>query len=570
MRAGISLSLALSAAASVSAQSPAARADSTRINHSAKSAQMRFESQRRFLAPRTNVGSSGACQMIGRFCRHASGVSFAEIPDEPRATTRAREDLLKVLAAAAATIPGDGWVAGQRVRYLIESGDDSTAAEAASGCKAEDWWCDALVGLAAHSSSHFVAAEQAFARSVREMPKAVRCEWTDLSDLLDGDALGAYRKLPCDARDAANRRIWWLADPLFSTPGNERRTEHFARHVWAEIDRGGTNGFGLSWAADMKEMIIRFGWAEKWTQQPPTGLADGSTSYVAHEREPDFHFISSAPLNAPISAIGDSSWELTQENPREGYSPRYATVFLSLKPQLARFRRGDSTLIVAAFDVTADTTWRYGWVRPALIVAQSDTTRFLLALFDSTRRRSALWITAPARESLVGLEMLSLDGKIAGRWRGAIAPLAVGTARRGISDLLFFDARDSLANGIEAAISGAFGANEVSRDRKIGVYWETYGDTSADSSRAISLTLTPIAPGIVTRLIRALGVGKKLTPVDVRWSESATGSAVSARSVALDLSAVTPGRYELRVTVGEGGATRSSSRIVVIKQNGSQ
>jgi hypothetical protein len=504
--------------------------------------------------------------MIGRFCRHASGVPFSEIPDEPSGITRARDELLQVLGSASLKLPGDGWVAGQRVRYLIESGNDSAAVSAAQSCRADEWWCDSLYGLALHVSNRFVAAERAFAKALEEMPAAKRCEWTDLSELLDGDALDSYGKLDCSARGTVNRRIWWLADPLFSTPGNERRTEHFARHTWAEIDRGGTNGFGMSWAKDMMEMIVRYGWAEKWTQQQPSGISDGSTSFVAHEREPDFHFLASVPPVTPIGAIGDSSWNLFEENPREGYSPRYATTFLTIKPQLARFRRGDSTLVVAAFDVSADTSWKYIAVHPALVIAPSDTTRFLLALFDSTPRHAALWITAPSHESLASLELLSLDGRAAGRWRGAVRPLATDSARRAISDILIFDGADSLATNIEGAIAGALGDNVIRQDKKVGVYWETYGDAPEDSARSVSLTLTPIAPGLMTRVLRSLGVGKKLAPVDVRWHDAGAGATVQPRSVMLDLSQVTPGRYDLKVTVGEGVTAESTSRLVVIER----
>lgn len=504
--------------------------------------------------------------MIGRFCRHASGVPFSEIPDEPSGTTRARRELLQTLAAASLKLPGDGWIAGQRVRYLIESGDDSAAVVAAQSCRAEEWWCDALYGLALHASNRFVAAERSFAKALEEMPATKRCEWTDLSELLDGDALDAYGKLDCTSREPANRRIWWLADPLFSTPGNERRTEHFARRTWGEIDRGGANGFGMSWANDMMEMIVRYGWAEKWTQQQPTGMTDGSTSFVAHEREPDFHFLASVPPVTPIGEIGDSSWNLFEENPREGYSPRYANAFLTIKPQVARFRRGDSTLVVAAFDVTADTSWKYIAVHPALVIAQGDTTRFLLAIFDSTPRRSALWITAPSRESLASLELLSLDGKVAGRWRGAVRPLAIDSARRAISDILIFDGADSLAASIEGAIASALGDSVIRQDRKVGVYWETYGDAPDDSVRSVSLTLTPIAPGLMTRVLRSLGVGRKLAPVDVRWRDAGAGATVQPRSVMLDLSQVTPGRYDLKVTVGEGATEKSTSRPVAIER----
>ena len=562
--------MALVIAAPAKSQAPAAsQTDSARILRAARAAQARFESRRRFLAPQTTIGFTGSCRTIGRFCRRASGVAFREIPDEPAGTTRARNDLLNVLRDAQRKIPGDGWVAGQRVRYLIEGGSDSAAAEAAGRCASEKWLCDALIGLAAHAANRFVAAEQAFARSLAEMPRDKRCAWTNLAQLLDGSALDAYKKLDCDGRQAPNRRIWWLADPLFSTPGNERRTEHFARETWAEIERGGTNGFGMKWAPDMTEMIVRFGWAEKWTQQLQSGIGVGGQSYVAHEREPDFHFLSQLPHTAPLAAFTDSAWSIADEDAGEGYAPRYLDAFVSIQPQLARFKRGDSTLIVAAFDVTGDTAWRYAGVRPALVIAPSDTSRFLIARFDSSARQSALWITAPSAVSLAGVELLSLDGKTAGRWRGSVTPLATDSTRSNISDILLFDATDSLATDIDGAIATALGRSTVTRDRRLGVYWESYGASAADTSRAVSLTLTPIAPSVVTRVLRALGVGKKLTPVDVRWRDAGAGADVQPKSVALDLSQVAPGRYELRLSVGEGATASSASRVIVIQDRAS-
>jgi len=538
--------------------------DSSRLLRAAKSAQVKFESERRSFAPTGAAIATAPCQTIGRFCHYPSRVPYEEIPAEPAATGLARRRLLRTLAATALRIPGDGWVAGQQVRYLIEAGDDSTAAEVARSCRAERWWCDALSGLVSHSSSRFVAAEQGFAKALEEMPSAMRCQWTDLSPILDGQARDAYEKLGCDARQSANARIWWLADPLFATPGNERRTEHYARRVWAQIERGGANGFGLSWGGDMEEMIIRYGWGEKWSRRPAPAIGDGSPAYIEHEREPAFHFLPNVRYDAPLASLGDSAWSPDDDKAREGYAPSYAAAFVRITPQLARFRRGDSTLLVAAFDVGGDTAWHRDAVRPALVIAPTDTTRFLLSLFDSTGRKSALWITFPSREALASVELLSLGGKTAGRWRGVVAPIVNRPGQGVLSDLLLFDATDSLPNGIDGAIAAAFGNNRVPQNRKAVIYWESYGETAADSALSVSLTLTPASPGLVTRVIRALGIGKKLAPLDLRWRDAGPAATVRSRSVLLDLSQVTPGRYDLRLAIGEGAAARSTSRAIVI------
>jgi hypothetical protein len=68
----------------------------------------------------------------------------------------------------------------------------------------------------------------------------------------------------------------------------------------------------------------------------------------------------------------------------------------------------------------------------------------------------------------------------------------------------------------------------------------------------------------VTRLVRALGIGKKLAPVDVRWRDGGAAANTQPRSVLLDLSQITPGRYELRIGVGDS-AVKSPPRIVQIR-----
>src|ERR1051326_4977517 len=100
----------------------AAQPDSEAALRSVQLAQQAFEARRGFLAPRT-LGSShgGVCdEKIGRFCYWYDG-DAPPPPPEPEAIKRARLHLLELLDSAAARLPGDWWIAGQRVRYLVES-----------------------------------------------------------------------------------------------------------------------------------------------------------------------------------------------------------------------------------------------------------------------------------------------------------------------------------------------------------------------------------------------------------------------------------------------------------------
>ena len=59
---------------------------------------------------------------------------------------RARAQLLRDLERASDALPGDDWIIGQRIRYLVE-GHDTSAVSVARACRATKWWCDALLGL---------------------------------------------------------------------------------------------------------------------------------------------------------------------------------------------------------------------------------------------------------------------------------------------------------------------------------------------------------------------------------------------------------------------------------------
>jgi len=177
---------------------------------------------------------------------------------EGKNIVRARAELLRDLAKASAEVPGDDWIMGQRIRYLTE-GHDTSAVSVARSCRATRWWCDALLGLTLHVEGNYAAADSAYGAALNEMPSQTRCHWLNLAPLLDDDIRGTYKKMTCEQREAADARIWWVADPLFMTPGNERRTEHFSRVLHTALQQDAANTYGSSWGGDLAELILRFG-----------------------------------------------------------------------------------------------------------------------------------------------------------------------------------------------------------------------------------------------------------------------------------------------------------------------
>src|SRR5439155_822760 len=220
--------------------------------------------------------------------------------------------------SAALAVPGDEWLAGQRVRYLLQSGRSADELLAARACRAPIWWCQALTGLAWHVAGDFASADSVYRDALDAMPPDERCRWTDIAPLLDAPLARRYRRLPCDERGALEQRVWWLAQPLYSLPGNDRRTEHLARATMAQIEGDARSTYGVPWGDDLREVTLRFGWPSYWTQGEPrtfSGFVD--PPITGHEPQPAFHFLPDASaLDDPASA-SPQVWEPHAPRARE-------------------------------------------------------------------------------------------------------------------------------------------------------------------------------------------------------------------------------------------------------------
>src|SRR5437016_13133585 len=133
----------------------------------------------------------------------------------PRRFVRHAPDSWRRSTSAGASLPGDEWIAGQRVRYLLEDSQPRLAAQVLEQCRAVRSWCEALGGLVQHASGEFAAAESLFSTALADMPEDERCRLSDIAPLLDDKLSDRYRQLDCASRAAFEKRWWWLAQPLY-------------------------------------------------------------------------------------------------------------------------------------------------------------------------------------------------------------------------------------------------------------------------------------------------------------------------------------------------------------------
>lgn len=547
-----------------SARDTQLQTDSTEISQRAHDLQAKFERRRRQMLPRFYIGSAEHCVIVGRFCEWHPNLTDYAVPEEGKNIIRARAELLRELEKASAELPGDDWIMGQRIRYLTE-GHDTSAVGVARSCRATRWWCDALLGLALHVGGNYAGSDSAYAVALDGMPSPTRCHWLNLAPLLDDDIRGTYKKMSCGQREAADARIWWVADPLFMTPGNERRTEHFSRVLHTALQQDAANTYGSSWGGDLAELILRFGWAEKWTQEPSqTMYPESKAAITGHEREPGYHFFLTQPTPDSLALIVDSVFDIYQFPPREQYAPVYTRAFVRLDAQVARFRRGDSTKVVAAYDVSTDTIFGRRKFAAALIAMGDEATTPSKTVLRESPAKNVLTVSTPWKEQLIGVELLANDSAGAARWRSGFAEIPLDSGTISVSDLLFVDGEPSLPGDLNEAIPRAHGGTKFRRDRKIGLFWELYGKTPADSALPISLTIIPVDESLLRRAFRALRIAPRLSPLNIRWQENGASGVLSARSVLLDLSLVPAGKYAVRLEIGNYPMA-ATSRVIEVK-----
>jgi hypothetical protein len=562
-------------------------ADSAEVREEAETAQAAFERARIRLLPSTWSGPPHPCdEIVGRFCFwHDHARRWTPPPEHPD-IPRERARLLDQLASAARVLPRDGWIVGQRVRYLIEAGRPSEAVAVAGECLATPWWCRALEGYALHSASDFAGAEVAFDRALVAMPEPERARWTDLELLLDRDLARVWKRLAPGARDAFARRLWWLADPFWSITGNERRSEHFTRLVLDRLQERARSPYDVAWGRDLGELTVRFGWPIGWERvRTSSGVLGGDVrpAIVGHDAAAGRPFVPpNAVFGEPLGTRA-GEWRLQARAPRETYAPAYADSVVDLEPLIAIFRRGDSARVVAGWSSLAFADRRapvggptghaqVHQVQPpqiqdagAVLVAARDPDAEPTIVRAVGSASGPLEITVAWASTVLSLE--AHEGPFAGRARFGLPIDELG--RPLLSDLLMLDRPAPLPGDLDEAAHRARGSNRVRPGERLGLYFEIYPPAGSEGIAEISIALRDDRGGFWRGLASALGMGSRSSGVATAWSEPfSPGAPVHPRAVVVELSGLSPGAYTLVLAVSlPGGPAHQVERPIQVFDN---
>ncbi|MEO8335712.1 MAG: hypothetical protein ABI664_12110 [bacterium] len=533
------------------AQRPSERspADSARDLSRAHGAQANFERSRRAHLPYGDRGNGRCDVRLGRYCWWYDEHVPAFPPEEAAITDR-RAELIAELDLAAARYPGDSWLAGMRVHYRIDGHHFVAADSVARECRATAWWCSALAGYAAHANGDAHRADSAFAVAVAALPADESCAWQDIAPLLNDDDRDVYDHRSCDERRTLEARYWLLSRPQFSTGGNEWQNEFHVRRVLNWLGERAATPHLLSWGQDAAELVLRYGWPTAWSRTMVSMGSMQEPSIIGHDPAPSFAFAPTRWLSDSLKPIEPDAWDMNAPRAEARYAPPMVKRVANVAAQFARFRRGDSTLVVAAF------------------AAQDDSLRTVAARLGAADVDGVVSISEPdsvhvgrARVSLanapwiVGIDISDTTTKTLGRTRRAYVPGA-DSARLALSDLLVYRAGEEPAASLDSALARAIPGDTVTRNRPLGIFWETYGLATEGETVDIAVSVERVDHGWIRSARQKLGLTPIDTPIRIRWTDARTPpDKAAAHAISLDLANLDSGRYRVALTLTPASGT---------------
>ncbi|MEO7998260.1 MAG: hypothetical protein ABI852_12495, partial [Gemmatimonadaceae bacterium] len=518
----------------------------------------------------------------------------------------ARALLLSELDVAANNWPADGWIAGQRVRFWLDQHDPTVALSSANACNGEKWWCAALRGYVHGQNSEVRLAEVAFREMHAAMTVAQRCAWDDVRELLPASERNAYTALSCAARVNTNAKLWWLSDPLYRIPGNERQVEQELRRVEIALHSALDQDERYSWSDKfggdaLRTLVMRYGWPG-YTGWGGEYIDDDHTDYLETRNSPraspytTFEYsidrarllpswtAVASPFNAP-----ETSWVLTNDNiqgqpftewwPVEHFrTPR--RLLILPEGQHAMMRR-DSLVRIAATVTLGHRLLRDGAPLDVMFVSTTGAQQL-----DSLSRRSIRAGTVgvmqgmiPSVPAVIGIEALGIGGRLAdARARfGVTPPPTLGAMRPGeiaVSDPVLLDVQGGKLNidkPSEALLDQMLNTTHLEgANRRVGVYWETYGVSPSDTVKVSVRVATDQQLSGMRKLGIALNVASNPNSEVVQsWTEPDPSKStqtvfgripVTSRAILLNLSLLQSDTYVLEVSVERKDGTIATGR----------
>jgi len=528
---------------------------------------------------------------------------------------RSRDSVITRLAAAAARYPHDGWIAGQRVRFLVDNARIDSAVSAAQQCTANVSWCAALLGYAYEQQGDLPSADSAFRVSVANEftgTNGTACVDTTAFVLLDPTPRRNAHRQPCDAQRSLADRIWWLSDPLWSVAGNARFVAHYSRRTSLALRAAFEEDERYVWrpvagGEALEEAVVRYGWPTHtyWGGYQIDSALDiarqsqmmqPEAPYTSKEYAPDR--VALVPeyraIENPFDAKAED-WPLARPD-SVNLDLWWPVEHVAFNTRIARLAEGQQMLLrrdsavlfgVAIDDPVHDMDPRERTLPRVHLLASQDPSRISTVSsvelpFGRTLRVGGEIAAAP---QVISLEIPGrTPEEITHRRRFGLTPppslAQMANDVVAVSDPVFVLL---LRRGAEAPTNPAVvqetmvGSLTLPRTAALALYWESYGFVPGDTVDVDIRVVRRDNTNALRRLGAALGIADaQRDSVSIKWREPDPGRnsrtlpariATVTRALAVDLRGLAPGTYEFVVVMARPGGdpVRGTRRVVIVE-----
>ncbi|MDB4891258.1 MAG: hypothetical protein JWL61_3113, partial [Gemmatimonadetes bacterium] len=314
----------------------------------------------------------------------------------------------------------------------------------------------------------------------------------------------------------------------------------------------------LSWGRDAAELVLRYGWPTAWSRTVTSMGSMQEPSIIGHDPSPSFAFAPVRWLSDSLKPLQPDAWDMNAPRAEARYAPPMVKRVANVAAQFARFRRGDSTLLVAAFAARDDSL-------RTLVgrVGAAGTDGVAVVSEPDTGHVGRVRVMLAGTPWIVGVDIADTTTRTLGRTRRAYVPGA-DSARLSLSDLLVYRAGDEPATSLDSALARAIPGDTVTRNRALGLFWETYGLSTEGEAVDIAVSVERVDHGWIRSARQKLGLTPIDTPIRIKWTDARTSpERAAAHAISMDLANLDSGRYRLTLMLTPaGGAPVSAVREV--------